>query len=1189
MVCTSCGASVPQGGRFCPTCGSPFEQACSGCGASLVPGARFCAQCGTPAPAGSEPPSATSPTSATGPDTAQSISERRLVTVLFADLVGFTALAEGRDAEAVRELLSKYFDQCQDVVGRYGGTVEKFIGDAVMAVWGAPIAHDDDAERAVRAALDLVDAVQSLGPGIQARAGVLTGEAAVTIGATNQGLVAGDLVNTASRLQSVAAPGTVLVGEQTEQATNSAIAYEPAGDQILKGKTAPVPAFRAVRIVAERGGRGRTDQLEAPFVGRDDEFRLLREVLLATGREKRPRLVSITGVAGVGKSRMVWELNKYMDGLVTDVWWHEGRSPAYGEGVTFWALGEMVRGRIGVAEGADDAATRAALTASVSEFIADDTERRWVERALIVLLGLEGGGSIAREELFSAWRTFFERIAAQGTVVLVFEDLHWADAGLLDFIDHMLDWSTGTAIMVVALARPELLDRRPGWGAGRRTFLALGLEPLTDTAMINILESLAPGLPEAGSAAIVSRADGIPLYTVETVRMLIADGTLTADNGRFVPTRDLADLAVPTTLQALIAARLDALEPSDRSLICDASVLGQSFSVAGAVAVSGLDPETVDGRLRSLARRELLTLDSDQRSPERGQFAFVQSLVREVAYGTLAKRDRRARHLAAARYFESLGEEEMAGALASHYLAAHRASAGEPEAHALAVQASLALRGAAERAAALGSHEQAVAYYVEALEVTEDPADRARLLESAGISAEAESQTDVAEGRLREAIEIWHDLGDRPAEAWATGLLGRAVVNAWRAGDAIGVLEPALTTFEDLEDDPALVLIEHQLARAYWFQEDRVRAVPLADQALGRAERLDDLANIADILVTKGALIAERRPYEGLGAMEAGRELAEDQGLNAIVVRALLNMSGSQIGRDPRRGLTQARDAMALARRIGFKSFLATAAGNGIEVAVELGDLDWVLETGQELTTFGLVGVDRRSILRGIEEATLLRGDPVDALFAEHQLAESEGTDLQAVANYQASLASRRLLEGRYAEAATLWEQSTTITPVNVSSDLPRAARAAIWAGDRPTADRLIGEIGKLWVHGAAAKGRYAGLQACQAALDGRRDEAVEGFEASLATGRELGMVIEGVLTTLDMVIALGLDDPAVMPRVAEARTTIEDLRLGGLGARFEAIVAERSGGTGSSGSSGSGSARERATASTGSLESRSS
>jgi len=252
------------------------------------------------------------------------------VSILFADLVGFTTLAEGRDAEDTRELLSRYFDLSRDVIGRYGGTVEKFIGDAVMAVWGAPTAHEDDAERAVRAGLELVDAVRALGATIQARAGILTGEAAVTIGATNQGMVAGDLVNTASRLQSVAAPGSVLVGEATQRASSKAIVFEPAGEQTLKGKTAPVPAFRALRVVAELGGRNRSESLEAPFVGRDEEFRLLKELYHVTGREQRARLVSVIGPAGIGKTRLAWEFSKYADGLDETTYWHVGRSPAYG-------------------------------------------------------------------------------------------------------------------------------------------------------------------------------------------------------------------------------------------------------------------------------------------------------------------------------------------------------------------------------------------------------------------------------------------------------------------------------------------------------------------------------------------------------------------------------------------------------------------------------------------------------------------------------------------------------------------------------------------------------------------------------------------------------------------------------------------------------------------------------------------
>ncbi|MDQ3406703.1 MAG: AAA family ATPase, partial [Chloroflexota bacterium] len=424
------------------------------------------------------------------------MAERRLVSVLFADLVGFTPFAEERDSEDVRETLTRYFDLASEVITRYGGTVEKFIGDAVMAVWGTPTAQEDDAERSIRAALELVAAVRELGPGIQARAGVLTGEAAVTLGATNQGMVAGDIVNTAARLQSVAEPGTVLVGESTMRSASAAITFEDAGEHELKGKSGPMPAWRALRVVAERGGRGRSDILEAPFVGRDDELRLLKELFHATGREGRTRLVSVMGPAGIGKSRLGWEFFKYIDGVLEPVWWHTGRSPSYGEGITFWALGEMVRRRAGLAADDDEATTRTRIAETVAEHIPDEGERRWIEPALLALLGIgtETGGS---EQLFSAWRTFFERMAETGTLALVFEDLHWADSGTLEFIEHLLEWSRTSPIFIVTLARPELLERRPNWGAGKRNFTSLYLEPLAEPAMGELLSGLVPGLSQA--------------------------------------------------------------------------------------------------------------------------------------------------------------------------------------------------------------------------------------------------------------------------------------------------------------------------------------------------------------------------------------------------------------------------------------------------------------------------------------------------------------------------------------------------------------------------------------------------------------------------------------------------------------------------------------------------------------------
>src|SRR4029077_6404422 len=445
--------------------------------------------------------------------------------------------------------------------------------------------------------------------------------------------------------------------------------FEAAGEQSLKGKASPVPAWRALRVVSERGGRNRSDTFEAPFVGRSDELRLLKDLFHATTRERRPRLVSVVGAAGIGKTRVPWEFLKYIDGLVETVYWHDGRSPAYGEGISFWALGEMVRGRCGLLETDDEATTRAKLAETLAPPRPGGADRRWIEPALLELLGF--GAGIGSDQLFGAWRTFFERMAATAPVVMGFEGFHLADPRLLDLIDHLLDWSRTDPIYVVTLARPELMERRPDWGVGKRAFNSLYLEPLADEDMRELLAGLVPGLPEPAVRAIVARADGIPLYAIETVRMLLADGRLASVDGGYRPVGDLTSLAVPATLTALIASRLDAMEPDDRALVSDAAVLGQSFTVDGLAAVSGRDPVVLAPSLGSLVRREILELKADPRSPERGQYAFVQALIREVAYATLARPERKVLHLAAARFFESLGSDELAGALAGHYLAAY--------------------------------------------------------------------------------------------------------------------------------------------------------------------------------------------------------------------------------------------------------------------------------------------------------------------------------------------------------------------------------------------------------------------------------------------------------------------------------------------------------------------------------------
>ena len=602
MICASCGTENRSGSRFCDSCGTAL--------AATLPALRRAESGRRPLLRELRPGTRDRCARSRSRERPAATAERRLVTVVFTDLVGFTTLAEDRDPEAVRELLSRYFDTATEIVQLHGGTVEKFIGDAVMAVWGTPVAHEDDAERAVRAALELVDAVSALSPDLQARAGVLTGEAAVTLNAQNQGMVAGDLVNTAARLQGVAEPGTVLVGEATRRAAESAIVFEPIGDHSLKGKTSPVPAWQAIRVVAARGGQGRADALEAPFVGRDEELRELKEVLHAVGRDRRVRLVSITGPGGIGKSRLVWELEKYIDGVAEDIYWHRGRSPSYGEGVTFWALGEMVRRRAQLTEDDDEATTRQRIEATLAEHVPDASERERIGPALLCLLGLDEGSAGGRETLFPAWRLLFERIAEKGTTVLVFEDLQWADSGLLDFIDHLLDWSRGLPILVVTLARPELFDRRPDWGANRRHLTAMALEPLTDDAVRQLLNGLVPGLPHDALAAIVGRAEGVPLYAVETVRGLLADGRIRRVGDVYEPVGDLSTITVPDSLRSLIASRLDALEATDRSLLQDAAVLGQVFAADALAGASGVDVTELEPRLRDLVRRELLDVET---------------------------------------------------------------------------------------------------------------------------------------------------------------------------------------------------------------------------------------------------------------------------------------------------------------------------------------------------------------------------------------------------------------------------------------------------------------------------------------------------------------------------------------------------------------------------------------------------
>jgi class 3 adenylate cyclase/predicted ATPase len=1008
------------------------------------------------------------------------VAERRVCSVLFCDVVGFTPLSESRDPEAVRELLSQYFEVARTVIGRYGGVLEKFIGDAVMAVWGTPVTAEGDAERAVRAALDLVAAVAQLGgdvgvPGLAARAGVVTGEVAVTLGATNEGMVAGDAVNTAARVQAAAGPGSVLVDGPTQRLAAGGVGFADTGEHALKGKADPQHLWRATRVLAGVGGALRVDGLEAPLTGRDAELRTIKELFHAAAERRVPRMMLVLGPAGVGKSRLGWEFEKYIDGLAEVVWWHRGRCLSYGDGVAFWALAEIVRQRLDIAE--EDPADVAAgkLRDGLDRHVPDPGERAYVGARLGRLLGVtapeDDGGPLARAELFTGWRLFFERLAAEGPVALLIEDAQYADTGLLDFLDHLIDWARDLPIYVLVFARPELGEARPGFGAGRNR-ITLTLDPLDALSMDILVDALVPGTPAAARAAVTAQTQGIPLFAVETVRALIDRDIVQPIEGVYRLVGDIGQLAVPDSLHALLAARLDALDPPVRRLVADAAVLGTTFPAEALIAISGQDQTVVRAALAELVHREVFSVSADPLSPEKGSYSFAQNMLRQVAYDTLSRRDRKARHLTVAAHLRAVfpGDgEEVADVIARHYLDALEALPTDRDAGEIRGQAIGALTRAAERAGRTGAPSLASTSYATAAQLIQSDAGggqqaaaAAALREYAATAALTNADWATATEQAGHSADLYRQCGDSRSAARAQSIGGQALRLWGRHGEAREQLTAAVGVLrEDPDTDTVRALGELATLEAF---AGAPAAGTLSAEALtlGQDLTVDD-ATLAGLFLARGLyLIAARRHRESVAYFGEAARLAEQVGDSLLLGRVLLNLADSLAVTDPAAAAEAAGAAARHLRQAGARDYLAYAIGNLAEALLMTGDWDAAeAELAQAIDADGLADVEYLACSRA--RAAALRGDIPTAqaiLAGLGDLRDSEDPqDKASIAVSEAFTAAAR----RQSAAALRHARATLDNAglLGISAEplrwaWPLAARAAWDLADTDTAAELL-------------------------------------------------------------------------------------------------------------------------------------
>ena len=1123
MTCANCGTDNREGRKFCSECGTSLASGCPACGAANEPGEKFCGECG-----------ATLASTSTGvPPAAAPAAERRLVSVLFADLVGFTTLSESRDPEEVRELLSRYFDTCRRLIELYGGTVEKFIGDAVMAVWGTPTATEDDAERAVRAALDLVAAVSALGdeigaPELAARAGVLTGEAAVTIGAEGQGMVAGDLVNTAARIQSAANPGSVLVGDSTRRASELTVVYEDAGVHELKGKEEAAQLFRALRVASGRRGALKSTGLEPPFVGRDRELRLVKELFHASAEERTAHLVSAMGIAGIGKSRLAWEFYKYFDGLVDNVYWHRGRCLAYGEGVTYWALADMVRMRCPHLRGRRRC--HCALEA-----------RRDAHRAH----ARSGRAGVRRADAREPARDRRGAVLARAPRPLR------RLAALLRAAREHVPHRPRVRGHAVGRREPARVRRVPARVVEVEPALRAGPHASRAPRQAAELGRRAPQLHVAPSRPTLGIGDD---GASRRLRARSPRATSRADlgPGRRSPSvrrRDGADAAGSRVAGAggfgLPADRRDPLARSARDVAWARGLAPRRATRGGAPLAPGRGrprqdlhaPGTRGGRRSDgSGARPAARVTRAQGDPRRAGRPDVRPSTASTASSRTSfatSPTRRSRRRSAAPGTSPLphtssthspNEDEIAEVLASHYLDAYTALPDAEDAAEVKAKARAALARAGDRAESLGASGEALRYLAQAAELTDDALERAALFDRAGWLAIYVPDWPEAERLLGESIALYTVAGETRTAARVSGRL--ATVEGWQGkiDAAIPRAEAAFAALEEYEPGEELAGLAATLAGDYFFRGENERALEKADFAIELAEALGSPEILARAFSAKALVAQTRRPEEAIALRRHVLAIAREHGLHEMESNALFNLSDLMFQRDRYEdALAYLADALQGARRIGHRPGEWSLLGETSYPLYMLGRWDEALAAFAEVPEERLFAGTTAGFLTSLPEIHVARGEIDRAAYVVSLFADfADAEDVQRRMYYLAGAAVVARAKSAFEdaakdgfEAAALSRETHGEATQAFKIGLIEAIESALALGNSNRADELVASIDAV---PPGLRSPYLGAQALRfrARLALSEDEAIEQFDAAAKRFRELGVLFWLAVTLLE-------------------------------------------------------------------------